>query len=103
MSRKKDAAHMKQRKEIKKLGKKSLKKHYAIFVAACLIASFIGAEFAGSLGFTKAQTEEQAQMCIRDRQEYFPLKVYPLKTAYKQAFGVSIFRCLRVNRIENYL
>lgn len=59
-SRKKDAAHMKQRKEIKKLGKKSLKKHYAIFVAACLIASFIGAEFAGSLGFTKAQTEEQA-------------------------------------------
>ena len=51
---------MKKRKEIKKLGRASLKKHYAIFVAACLIASFIGAEFAGSLGFSKAQTTEQA-------------------------------------------
>ena len=51
---------MKNRKEIKKLGRASLKKHYAIFVAACLIAAFIGAEFAGSLSFSKAQTEEQA-------------------------------------------
>ena len=51
---------MKSRKEMKKLGRASLKKHYAIFVAACLIASFIGAEFAGSLGFSKAQTTEQA-------------------------------------------
>ena len=51
---------MKTRKEIKKLGRASLKKHYAIFVAACLIASFIGAEFSGSLGFSKAQTTEQA-------------------------------------------
>ena len=51
---------MKKRREIKKLGRASLKKHYAIFVAACLIASFIGAEFAGSLGFSKAQTTEQA-------------------------------------------
>ena len=51
---------MKKRKEIKKLGRASLKKHYAIFVAACLIASFIGAEFAGSLGFSRAQTTEQA-------------------------------------------
>ena len=31
---------------MKKLGRASLKKHYAIFVAACLIASFIGAECA---------------------------------------------------------
>ena len=53
-------SQMKNRKEIKKLGRASLKKHYAIFVAACLIAAFIGAEFAGSLSFSKAQTEEQA-------------------------------------------
>lgn len=53
-------SQMKNRKEIKKLGRASLKKHYAIFVAACLIVAFIGAEFAGSLSFSKAQTEEQA-------------------------------------------
>jgi len=40
---------------------------------------------------------------IEGKVQTFPLKVYPLKTAYNQAFGASIFRCLRVNRIENYL
>lgn len=36
---------MKKRKEIKKLGRASLKKHYAIFVAACLIAPFTARGF----------------------------------------------------------
>lgn len=46
------------RKEMKKRGKRSLKQHYLIFVAACLIAAFLGAEFRGSLDFSTAQTYE---------------------------------------------
>ena len=39
------------RKEMKKRAKKSVKKHYWIFVAACLISAYLGTEFAGSLTF----------------------------------------------------
>lgn len=46
------------RKEMKKRGKRSLKQHYLIFVAACLIAAFLGAEFRDSLDFSTAQTYE---------------------------------------------
>lgn len=54
-------AHMRDmdRKQMKQRGKASLKKHYAIFVMACLIAAFLGAEFAGSLAFSKAQNYEE--------------------------------------------
>ena len=44
---------------MKKQGKHSLKKHYFIFVAACLIAAFLSAEFRSSLNFSSAQTYEQ--------------------------------------------
>lgn len=47
------------RKEIKKQGKRSLKQHYLIFMAACLIAAFLGAEFKSSLNFSSMQTYEQ--------------------------------------------
>lgn len=47
--------NMKSRKDLKKLGRKSLKKHYVIFVAACLIAAFLGSEFTTSLDFSSAQ------------------------------------------------
>ena len=47
------------RKQMKKQGKHSLKKHYFIFVAACLIAAFLSAEFRSSLNFSSAQTYEQ--------------------------------------------
>ena len=53
--------------------------------------------------FTEQAKNFETKSMNFPKQEYFPLKVYPLKTAYKQAFGASIFRCLRVNRIENYL
>ena len=43
------------RKELKKKGKRSLKEHYWIFVAVCLIASFISAEFSDSLTFSHLQ------------------------------------------------
>lgn len=48
------------RKQMKKQGRSSLKKHYAIFVAACLIAAFLAAEFKNSLNFSTAQTYEQS-------------------------------------------
>ncbi len=47
------------RKEMKKRGKRSLKQHYLIFMAACLIAAFLGAEFKSSLNFSSMQTYEQ--------------------------------------------
>ena len=51
--------NMKSRKDLKKLGRKSLKKHYVIFVAACLIAAFLGSEFTTSLDFSSAQKREE--------------------------------------------
>ncbi|HIZ23793.1 MAG TPA: DUF975 family protein [Candidatus Blautia faecigallinarum] len=50
---------MKTRKQMKKLGRLSLKRHYLIFVAACLIAAFLGSEFMGSLSISEAQDMEQ--------------------------------------------
>lgn len=43
------------RKQIKRLGRSSLKRNYVIFVAACLIAAFLSAEFASSVSFSTAQ------------------------------------------------
>ena len=44
---------------MKKQGRESLKKHYLVFVAVCMIAAFLAAEFTGSLNFSTAQTYEQ--------------------------------------------
>lgn len=44
---------MKVRKELKRKARKNLKKHYPIFLVTCVIASFIGSEFFGSLNITK--------------------------------------------------
>lgn len=46
---------METRSELKKRARKNLKKHYPIFLVACVIAAFIGTEFAGSLNITKVQ------------------------------------------------
>lgn len=43
---------------MKRLGRESLKKHYVIFVAACLIAAFLASEFTVSLNFFTAQNYE---------------------------------------------
>ncbi|HIT57901.1 MAG TPA: DUF975 family protein [Candidatus Galloscillospira stercoripullorum] len=47
---------METRKEIKRQGRRDLKRHYFIFVAACLIAAFLSAEFRGSLNFSRFQS-----------------------------------------------
>ena len=44
------------RKEMKRRGRRSLKGHYLLFVAACLLAALISAEFKGSLSAVEAQT-----------------------------------------------
>ena len=44
------------RKGIKKSAKQSVKKHYGIFVAICLIAGVLGTDFIGSLDFVKNPT-----------------------------------------------
>lgn len=51
---------MNTRKKIKAQAKAALKKHYMIFVAACLIAAFLGAEFVSSLDFASAQKREES-------------------------------------------
>ena len=49
---------MKRRKQLKILGRESLKKHYVIFVAACLIAAFLSSEFRSSLNFSSARNRD---------------------------------------------
>ena len=51
---------------MKKLGRTSLKKNYVIFVAACLIAAFLGAEFTGTLGFSTAENYEQTESILNE-------------------------------------
>ena len=46
------------RKEMKRRAKTRLKKHYLIFVAACLIGAFLGGEFSGSLGALTSYSSE---------------------------------------------
>ena len=51
-----------QQKELKRKARKTLKKHYAIFMVACLIAAFIGTEFLGSLTITKLKSFPETVM-----------------------------------------
>ena len=44
---------MMNRKIMKKAAKRNLKKHYWIFLAACLIAAFLNVEFSGTLSFAQ--------------------------------------------------
>ena len=50
------------RKEMKQLGRQSLKKHYIMFLAVCLIAAFFGTEFTGSLKFVKTYSPTSEQV-----------------------------------------
>lgn len=46
------------RKEMKKRARRTLRRHYALLLAVCLIAAFIGAEFTSELVFSKSASEE---------------------------------------------
>lgn len=66
------------RKEWKKRGKASLKKHYVIFVMVCLIAAFLGTEFGSSLAFSSIEntevTTEQVEVDVNGQQEEINIK-----------------------------
>lgn len=49
------------RKEMKKRARQAVKKHYGIFLAACLIAAFVGSEFGESLNLVKQYDTQQAE------------------------------------------
>lgn len=51
---------MKSRKEMKKQARLSLKKHYFMFVAVCLLAAFLGSEFSLSINVTSSNQVESA-------------------------------------------
>lgn len=48
---------MRERKDLKRSGKKVLKKHYLIFILVCAVAAFIGSEFSSTLTVTTISSE----------------------------------------------
>lgn len=50
------------RKEMKQRAKSSLKKHYILLVAVCLIAAFLGAEFTDSLTFARKYDASEEEL-----------------------------------------
>ena len=86
------------RKTIKEQGKRSLKKHYKIFVAACLIAAFLGSEFTGSLDFLFAQKSEAEVQRFEDNlQGDFSSEI---KTTVGRASWEDVLRTMIENDTE---
>ena len=89
---------MKTRKQMKRLGRESLKRHYMIFVAACLIAAFLAAEFTGSLNFSTAQnyeeTYEQAQSDLNGE------GTYKIKTKVDNIGWVDVIRIMTEDNMQ---
>lgn len=52
---------MKPRKHMKKAARKSLKKHYLIFVVVCLLAAYMGSEFTNSLNMLNITPSEEQE------------------------------------------
>ena len=89
---------MKTRKQMKRLGRESLKRHYVIFVAACLIAAFLAAEFTGSLNFSTAQnyeeTYEQVQSDLNGE------GTYRIKTKVDNIGWVDVIRIMTEDNMQ---
>ena len=89
---------MKTRKQMKRLGRESLKRHYVIFVAACLIAAFLAAEFTGSLNFSTAQnyeeTYEQVQSDLNGE------GTYRIKTKVDSIGWVDVIRIMTEDNMQ---
>jgi len=75
-----------------------LKRHYVIFVAACLIAAFLAAEFTGSLNFSTAQnyeeTYEQAQSDLNGE------GTYKIKTKVDNIGWVDVIRIMTEDNMQ---
>ena len=83
---------------MKKLGRQSLKKHYVIFVAACLIAAFLGSEFVSSLDFSNAQDYEQTIYQIES--DLNDEGTYSVKTTVGGVSWANILRTIAENNTE---
>ena len=83
---------------MKRLGRESLKRHYVIFAAACLIAAFLAAEFTGSLNFSTAQnyeeTYEQAQSDLNGE------GTYKIKTKVDNIGWVDVIRIMTEDNMQ---
>ena len=75
-----------------------MKRHYAIFVAACLIAAFLAAEFTGSLNFSTAQnyeeTYEQVQSDLNGE------GTYRIKTKVDNIGWVDVIRIMTEDNMQ---
>ncbi|MEF2763715.1 MAG: DUF975 family protein [Mediterraneibacter sp.] len=75
-----------------------MKRHYMIFVAACLIAAFLAAEFTGSLNFSTAQnyeeTYEQAQSDLNGE------GTYKIKTKVDNIGWVDVIRIMTEDNMQ---
>lgn len=75
-----------------------MKRHYVIFVAACLIAAFLAAEFTGSLNFSTAQnyeeTYEQAQSDLNGE------VTYKIKTKVDNIGWVDVIRIMTEDNMQ---
>ena len=81
------------RKEVKKQARQVVKKHYRLLVAACLIAAFLGAEFAGSLNILKGvRPGEILPDAAQEAQELASLVSMPDSTEDLYALAERIYR-----------
>ena len=81
------------RKELKQKGKASLRKHYLIFAAVCLISAFLASEFKGSLNFSTLQNYEQ----IRENPESYSAE----STVSQRTIGwENVFQDILSNNLE---
>ena len=75
-----------------------MKRHYVIFVAACLIAAFLAAEFTGSLNFSTAQnyeeTYEQVQSDLNGE------GTYRIKTKVDNIGWVDVIRIMTEDNMQ---
>ena len=89
------------RKQMKKQGRISLKKHYVIFVAACLIAAFLAAEFRSSLNFSTAQTYEQTYEQIEtDTSDPDDSGSYLIRTSMRSIGWEDVLRTIAEDNTE---
>lgn len=76
----------------------SLKKHYVIFVAACLIAAFLAAEFTGSLNFSTAQNYQETYDQIQSDQNGHG--TYMIKTRVDSIGWEDVLRIMIEDNME---
>ena len=88
---------MESSKHLKAAARRALKKHYVIFVAACLIVAFLGAEFAGTLNFASAQRRDAA---VQQLEQDLTGESPALKTEISRVTWQDVLRTIAENSTE---